>query len=714
MAQPTRALAPLFTALVFVACQSDSGRVLYPEAQRADVVDDYHGTAVADPYRWLEEGESAETRHWIEAQNRLTEEHLGSIPERSSVRATVEKLWTYERFGLPSREGSFYYFTYSDGHMSQAQLVRAERPDAPIGDCEVVLDPNTWSEDGTISLGGLSFSHDGRYLAYGQSDGGSDWRTWRVRDLKSGEDLQDLIEWSRFSTPAWNHANSGFYYGRYPETEDRLTASAGRQSVWFHSLGTSQAEDTLVYEDPVHPERSFDVRESEDGRFLVLHGREGTARRNRLWFKDLSPSASGEWVATFDAFDAQYIFLGNDGWQMWLRTDKDAPRGRIVEVDCSAPDNPLVDVVPEGEHVLSSASLIGGRLICRYLVHAHSEVFVHELTGTPVESIELDGIGSAYGFDGRQRRAETFYGFNSFTEPGTIFRYDVQSGVRTEVRRPALDFDSAAYETEQVFYESADGTRVPMFLIHHSGIALDGSHPTVLWGYGGFNVSSRPFFSPALASWLELGGVYAVTCLRGGGEYGREWHEAGTLERKQNVFDDFIAAAEWLIEEGYTSREKLAISGGSNGGLLVGACLNQRRDLFAAALPAVGVMDMLRYHLFTIGWAWASDYGRSDDPEMFPHLFAYSPYHNVDSTGPYPAVLVTSADHDDRVVPAHSFKYTAALQHAQVGEAPVLIRIETRAGHGAGRSRDQVIDEVADRWSFLVEHLGLQLPDARN
>ena len=549
-------------------------------------------------------------------------------------------------------------------------------------------------------------------MAYGQSDGGSDWRTWRVRDLETGLDLPlDVIEWSRFSNPTWDRQDAGFYYGRYSAIADRLTAEAGLQRIWYHRLGSSQSEDVLIYEDPEHPDRMQSVSLTDDGRFLLLFGSEGTAPRNRLHSKDLEAGPDAPWIPVFDDFDAQYTPLGNEGWTFWIKTDKDAPLGRVVKVDCSRPGNPLQDVVPEGQHVLSSGSLIGGRLYLSYLAHARSTVLVYDRDGSPVGPLALPGLGSASGFRGRQQDTETFFRFSSFATPPSIYRVDVATAEVSLVRRAHVPFDAEAFEVHQYFYPSRDGTRIPIFVTHKRGLELDGTHPTLLTGYGGFNISVRPRFSTQAASWLSLGGIYAVACLRGGGEYGRPWHEAGTLQRKQNVFDDFIAAAEWLTNAGYTRPSKLAILGGSNGGLLVGATLNQRPDLFGAALPAVGVMDMLRYHTFTIGKAWASDYGRSDDPHLFPTLLAYSPVHNAIVGTRYPATLITTADHDDRVVPAHSYKYAAALQHAQAGSAPILIRIETRAGHGAGKSREQAINEVADRWAFLVEHLHMELSD---
>jgi len=706
---PLRA-ALLASPLLAIACAGPGAHPLYPLAPRGEVVDDYHGTLVPDPYRWLESSETPQVRRWIDAQNRLTRAHLDAIPGRDAVRTVLERLSAVERYGMPSQHGRRYYFSYNDGVMGQAQLVRAETPGADIADCHVILDPNTWSDDGTISLGGTSFSPSGRYLAYGQSDGGSDWRTWRVRDLDTGRDLPDVIQWSRFSRPSWKHDDSGFYYLRFPESDNRLIEKDLRPSLYYHGLGTLQEEDVLTYEDPRNLDRSFGISVTEDdGRFEVLFQRRGTTRKNWLWFRETASGASGEWVRTFDAFDATYLPLGNDGWDFWIWTDKGAPRGRIVKVDCSAPGNEWSEVVPEREHTLTSAAMIGGRLVCHYLVDARSEVVVFETGGATVEKLELPGAGSVSGLSGRQRKAETFLTYSSFAAPGITYRYDVQASQLEEVRRASLDVDVDRYVAKQVFFESRDGTRVPLFIVHARGVALDGSNPTLLYGYGGFNIAMRPRFSPYGTAWLELGGVYAVCCMRGGGEYGREWYRAGTLDRKQNVFDDFIGAAEHLVELGYTSPGRIAIQGGSNGGLLVGACVNQRPDLYGAALPAVGVMDMLRYHEWTIGVAWASDYGLSSDPEMFPHLLAYSPVHNATPGTEYPAVLVTTGDHDDRVVPYHSFKYAAAMQHAQAGEAPVLIRIETRAGHGAGKSREQRVEEMTDQFSFLIQHLGVEV-----
>lgn len=675
---------------------------VYPEAPRGEVSDDYHGTVVADPYRWLEDPDAPETRVWIEAQNALTRAYLDSIPERAALHARLTELWNYERFSTPSKEGGLYFWSRNDGLQDQSVLYVASALDA---EPRVLIDPNGFSEDGTVSLSGTSVSEDGRYIAYATSDGGSDWNTWRVRDIETGEDTDDLIEWSKFSGASWTHDGAGFFYSRYPQPEDPLEAVNEHQKLYYHRLGTPQSEDTLIYEDPAHPTRGWGGYVTRDGETLVIYGREGTEDKNRLYYKDLT-EPEAPIVKLLDDFDAQYWLLHNEGRTWWLVTNNSAPKQRIIQVDLDRPEpEHWVEIVPEGDNVLRDADVVGGKLIVEYLDDAHTVVMVGELDGSGMTELELPGIGSAGGFGGEPDDPETFYYFTGFTTPTRLYRLDVSTGESTLWKEPEVDFDPDQYVTKQIFYPSKDGTQIPMFIVHKEGIELDGSNPTLLYGYGGFNVSLTPYFSTSRLVWMEQGGVFALANLRGGGEYGEEWHQQGTLHNKQNVFDDFIAAGEYLVAEGYTSPSKLAIQGGSNGGLLVGAVSIQRPDLFEAALPAVGVMDMLRYHLFTIGWAWASDYGRSDDPELFPTLMAYSPYHNLAEGIDYPATLVTTGDHDDRVVPAHSFKYAAALQHAHAGSDPVLIRIETRAGHGAGKSTSMKIDEVADQWAFLVDQL---------
>jgi prolyl oligopeptidase len=655
---------------------------------------------VPDPYRWLEDVDAPATRRWIAAENALTRAWIDAIPARGPIERRLRALWSYERFGLPERHGEHYYFSWNDGRRDQPQLVRSERSD---GRFEVVLDGAELSADGTVALAGTSFSPGGRYLAWATSDGGSDWRTWRVRDLERGVDLPDVLEWTKFTSPAWLADETGFYYGRFDEPERHLTATTGRMTLWFHAVGAPQADDVLVLAEPEQEGRVYSPRVTEDGRFLVIVVSEGSQPVNRVWFQDLT-DPSERILRALDRSDAEWIPVGSDGWTFWMWTNKDAPRGRVVRIDPRRPRE-LFEIVPENAQALERVSHIGGRLVAQYLEDARTVVRVHEMDGALVRQVDLPGAGTASGFGGKAARSETFFRYESFVTPPSIYGHDVTSGETWLVRRPDVPFASEDYETTQVFYPSADGTRIPMFVTAARSLPANGAQPTILYGYGGFDNSVTPRFSPAVAAWLELGGVYASANLRGGGEYGREWHLAGTREHKQNVFDDFIAAAEWLVEKRITCPERLAIQGASNGGLLVGACLNQRPELFGAALPAVGVMDMLRYHLFTIGWAWAGDYGTADDADMFPHIRAYSPYHNVRPGAVYPATLVTTADHDDRVVPGHSFKYAAALQAAQAGPAPVLIRVETRAGHGSGKSTSQAIEETADRWAFLVDAL---------
>jgi prolyl oligopeptidase len=684
----------------------------YPETRTVDVVDDYFGTTVADPYRWLEDDNGTQTKAWVEAQNRLTFGWLEAVPERAAIRRRLRALWDYERFGLPSREGDWYVWAHNDGLQNQSVIYRARSLDALP---EVLLDPNLLSTDGTVALaaGGLSFSDDGRLLAWATSSGGSDWQEWRVRDVTSGEDRKDLVRWSKFSGAAWRKDGSGFYYSRYPEPKegDALTAVNRNHTLYLHRVGTGQSEDDVVYARPDRPEWSLGGAVTEDGHFLLVYQHEGTDPRCRIFVGDLEDPASR--IEPFlDAFDADYEVVGNDGDLFYVRTDRDAPRYRLVAVDRRRPDpRAWEELIPqdEGTAVLDGVTMIGDRFVATWQVDARHALRIHAKDGALEAEVALPGLGQV-AVTGKRRDREFFYAYTSFAWPTTTYRCDPESGTSVVLREPKVAFDPAAYETAQVFYSSRDGTRIPMFLVHRRGLERDGQNPTILYGYGGFNISMNPGFSLGVVSWLEMGGVWAVANLRGGGEYGKEWHEAGRLARKQNVFDDFVAAAEHLIAEGYTTTPKLAIYGGSNGGLLVGAVLNQRPDLFGAAIAAVGVMDMLRFHLFTIGWAWKSDYGSAETREGFETLVRYSPLHNIRRGTAYPAVLITTADHDDRVVPAHSFKYAAALQKAQGGDAPVLIRIETRAGHSAGKPTDKQIEEAADKWAFLVRVLGVRVP----
>ncbi|HEV8481988.1 MAG TPA: prolyl oligopeptidase family serine peptidase [Blastocatellia bacterium] len=678
----------------------------YPESKRMDQVDDYHGTKVADPYRWLEDADSEETRAWVAAQNKLTHSYLDEIPARAQIKERLTKLWNFERFSAPFKEGDRYFYSKNDGLQNQSVIYTTTSLDSRA---EVLIDPNNLSSDGTVALTGLEISRDGKLMAYGLSTSGSDWQEWRVRDVETRKDLPDLVKWVKFSSASWTPDGKGFFYSRYDEPNEKTKMAAANyfQKLYFHRVGTLQSEDLLVYERPDQKEWGFGGTVTEDGRYLIISVWKGTDRKNRIYYKDLQ-ARDARVVTLLDEFDAYYGFVGNDGPLFWFQSDFNAPRGRLVAIDTTKPERKnWRELVPQTADTLDSVTVVHDRFIASYLKDARTQVKVFKLDGTFVREVDLPGIGTARGFGGKRKDRETFYAFTGFTTPTTIYRYDVATGKSTIFRRPKVDFNPGDYETKQVFYESKDGTRVPMFIVHKKGLILNGANPTYLYGYGGFNIPTVPAFSVSNLVWMEMGGVYASANLRGGGEYGEDWHQAGTKLQKQNVFDDFIAAAEWLIANKYTSTPKLAIGGASNGGLLVGAALTQRPDLFGAALPAVGVMDMLRFQKFTIGWAWVSDYGSSDNQEEFKALYAYSPLHNIKPGTRYPPTMVTTADHDDRVVPGHSFKFAAALQASQGAPAPVLIRIETKAGHGAGKPTSKVIEEIADCWGFLVRVLGM-------
>jgi prolyl oligopeptidase len=703
-----------FPALLLVVsavagCTHTRSGLEYPDAPKVDQVDVYHGVSIADPYRWLEDPDSEESRAWILAENEITFDYLESIPERSAIRSRLTYLWDYERYGLPRKEGDRYFYSHNTGLQNQDIVYVV---DSLQGTPRVLFDPNEWSRDGTVALAGYYPSEDGRLVAYAISRSGSDWREVKVRDVESGADLADDLRWIKFSGIAWKKDGSGFFYSRYdePNSGAALRGINYDQKVFHHRIGTPQSEDILVYERPDHKEWGFWTQVSEDGRYLILHVSEGTKEENAVFYRDLSIE-NAPVVELLTDFDAQYGFVGNDGPVFWFRTDLDAPRGRLVAIDTRAPGQAdWVELVPERTSTLRSVGVVGERFIANYLQDAHGHVRVYGLDGTFERIIGLPGLGSVYGFGGKRSDAETFYSFTSFTTPARIYRYDTESGESTLFRSPRVDFRPEDFETVQVFAESADGSRVPIFLTHRKGLQIDGDRPTLLYGYGGFNSPVTPRFSVSHLVWMEMGGIYASANLRGGGEYGRDWHLAGTKERKQNVFDDFIAAAEWLIDNGYTRTSRLAITGASNGGLLVGACLVQRPDLFGATVPRVGVLDMLRFHKFTIGWAWVSDYGSPEDPEEFRALRAYSPLHNIEPGTEYPATLIMTSDHDDRVVPAHSFKFAATLQAAQDGPEPILIRIETKAGHGAGKPVAKRVEEYADMLAFLVHELGVTIP----
>lgn len=685
----------------------------YPVARMGDTVDDYHGTAVADPYRWLEDPDSPETRAWIEAENRLTDGYLAALPERPRLRNRLEALWNYPKYAPPFRKAGRYFFLKNDGLQNQAVLYQQASGTAPPA---LLLDPNAFSDDGTIALSTLAVSEDARLLAYGTSVSGSDWEELHVRDVGTGKDLGDLVRWVKFSGASWTKDGAGFFYSRYPEPSGKALSEVNRfQKVYYHRVGTAQAEDVLVYERADQPDWGINATVTDDGRYAVLTVWLGTDRRNRLYYLELGdakhPAVTGEVVRLLDAFDASYTFVGNDGPVFYVLTDLHAPRRRVIAIDTRNPEpRAWRELIPQSPDALESVQLIHDTFVANYLHDAHSRLELCDMEGRALGPLTLPTLGTVSTISGERHDDEMFYAFASFLYPTTIFRHDFLTGVTTPFHTPAIAFDPSAYETTQVFYASRDGTRVPLFITSKRGLTRDGSHPTYLTGYGGFNVNLTPSFSVTLVVWLELGGVVAVPVLRGGGEYGEEWHQAGMHEKKQNVFDDFIAAAEYLIAQGYTNPAKLAIAGGSNGGLLVGVAMTQRPELFGAVLPAVAVLDMLRFHKFTIGWAWVAEYGSADNPSEFPYLYRYSPLHNLRAGVSYPATLITTADHDDRVVPAHSFKFAAALQAAQRGPQPVLIAIETKAGHGAGKPTTKVIDEAADRLAFLVRNVGVTSP----
>ncbi|HXT21022.1 MAG TPA: prolyl oligopeptidase family serine peptidase [Thermoanaerobaculia bacterium] len=699
------------TATASSAVVPSSAALHYPATATVDQVDTYHGVAVRDPYRWLEEDvrESPRVQQWVDAENKVTFDYLAGIPERARIQARLHEIYDFEKYDVPVEEGGRYFYEHNDGLQNQWVVFVQDSLTAPA---RVLVDPNTWSKDGTVALDRYVPSPDGRWVALMVQDGGSDWRKVRVLELPSGKQLDDELQWVKFSGIAWRRDGSGFYYCRYPEPKEgaEFQSLNKNHTVYFHRVGTAQSADVVAYARPDQPDWGMAPSVSEDGRYLVVTIWLGTDERYQIAVQDLAKEG-GKAEMLISGFDYAYDFLGNQGSELFFRTTKDAPRGRLVAIDLAHPEPARWrEVVAQSADVVESATLVGNRLVARYLKDARSEVKVYSLAGALERTVELPGIGTAGGFGGHADDTETFYSYSSFTTPPTIYRYDVATGVSTPFKQAKVAFDPSRYTVEQVFYRSKDGTRVPMFLAHRKDVTPNADRPTLLYGYGGFNIPSRPTFSPTRLGWMEMGGVYAVANLRGGGEYGEEWHKAGTKLHKQNVFDDFIAAAEYLVAQGWTKPQRLAVLGGSNGGLLVGAVVNQRPDLFGAALPAVGVMDMLRFHQFTAGRFWVDDYGSADDAKEFQALYAYSPYHNVKPGTKYPAVLATTADHDDRVVPLHTFKYISALQAAQSGPAPVLVRIETRAGHGSGKPTDKILAEIGDQWAFLVKNLGFTLP----
>ena len=705
---------PMFASVIFLACAplavGQEHRIEYPQTQRVDHVDVYHGTEVADPYRWLETDvrESEEVAEWVAAQNRITFAYLESIPQREAIRERLTELWDYTRFSSPFKKGGRYYYLKNDGLQNQSVLYVTQSIDE---EARVLIDPNQWSEDGTEALAGSAFSENGRFVAYGVAEAGSDWNTWHVMEIDSGEILEDTIRWIKYSDAAWTNDNKGFFYSRYdePKQGEAYQALNLNQKLCYHRLGTPQSEDSIVYRRPDHPEWNFYGEVTDDGRFLVITVAKGTDDKYRILVKDLAQRGSKP-VEIVDNFLNEYTLVGNDGPVLFFKTDLEAPRRRLIAIDLRRPErDQWREIIPQAEGTLISADLIADRFVMSYLRDVRPEVKIFSMDGSLTGDVEFPAIGSVSGFRGKRSDTETFYSYSSFATPPSIYHYDVKTGQSTLFRRAKVKFDPDQYEVSQVFYQSKDGTRVPMCIAHKQGIQLDGSNPTLLYGYGGFNISILPQFVPYWLTWMELGGVLAVPNLRGGGEYGEAWHKAGIKLQKQNVFDDFIAAAEWLIDNRYTRRDKLAVNGRSNGGLLVGAVMTQRPDLFGACLPAVGVMDMLRFDKFTAGRFWVDDFGSSDNPDEFRALLAYSPYHNIRPGTSFPATLITTADTDDRVVPGHSFKFAAAMQRAQSGQAPILIRIEPRSGHGAGTPTKKLIARFTDQWAFLVRNLGMQL-----
>lgn len=701
-----------------VATKSD-GKIAYPETRRVDQVDEFHGVKVEDPYRWLEADvrESSEVADWVAAQNKVARAYLDAIPQRPAIARRLTELYDYARYSAPMQQGGKYFYLKNDGLQNQSVLYVADRYDA---DGRVLVDPNEWSEDGTVAMRSYSVSDDGRYLAYTRADAGSDWQQIYVLDIDKNEMLEDQLKWVRFGGIDWTKDGRGFYYNRYPEPPpgEEYQSAALNQMVYFHKLGTKQEDDQLIYRRPDHPDWGFSVGPTDDGKFLVLSIDRSTDPQNQVYVREASAAADAPWTELIGDFENQFSFIGNEGKKFFFLTDLNAPTKRIVAMDIDQPGRDHVtEIVPAQKGTLDGASILSGRILAQYLVDVLTEIKVFDLEGKSLAEVERPGFGSVHGFSGDQEDTETFYVYTSYNTPVRIYRYDVTANESQLIREPSLKFDPEKFEVEQVFYNSKDGTRIPMMLAYlkrakSSERAVSTStpapRPTLLYAYGGYSISLTPGFNPDYIAWMEMGGIVAVANLRGGGEYGEEWHQAGKTLKKQNVFDDFIAAADWLIAERYTSRAKLSIMGGSNGGLLVGACEVQRPDLYGACIPMVGVLDMLRFHQFTAGQFWRDEYGNVEDESEFKALYAYSPYHNV-KPADYPATLIMSADTDDRVVPMHSFKFAAALQRAQQGDEPILLRIETRAGHGGGTPVKKLIDIAADRLAFLAKTLEVDI-----
>ncbi|MEP7075500.1 MAG: prolyl oligopeptidase family serine peptidase [Acidobacteriota bacterium] len=703
-----RRTAGLFVILAIIAANLAAQTSLnYPKARRGDQVDDYSGVKVADPYRWMEATDSDETKAWIDAENKLTSDYLSSIPQREKLKTRLTELINYERYSAPSKiADNFYIYSKNDGLQNQSVLYKATSINDPG---TVFFDPNKILADGTAALSGSNFTDDGKLWAYGVAIAGSDRTEWHVMDTATGKLLPDTLAPNRQGVSAWLKDNSGFYYSGYAATEkgQELKSNTFFQKIYFHKLGTPQSDDHVVYERPDNPEYFSGAGITEDGNWLIIGVSKGTENMNMVYFKNLTMEKSPIQPLITD-LKSNWSFVGNNGSVFYFQTDKDAPLSKVVKIDVAAKNGEWQTVIPESADTLGGVSYINNQLVLNYLADAHTKIRIYDLNGKFVREVKLPGVGSAGGFGGKQSDTETFYSYSSFNAPPTIYHYDLKTGESKLYRQAKVKFDPSEYEVKEVFYPSKDGTKVPMFLTYKKGLKLDGSNPTILYGYGGFNISTTPGFSASRIAWLEMGGVYASACLRGGAEYGKKWWEGGSRLNKQNVFDDFAWAGKWLIANKYTSTPKLAINGGSNGGLLVGAVLNQNPDLFGAAVPQVGVMDMLRFDKFTIGYAWKSDYGDPMNATDFKAMYAYSPYHNAKPGTKYPPTLVTTSDHDDRVFPAHSFKYTAAMQYAQAGDSPVLIRVQTRGGHGAGLPTAQQIEQQADIYGFLMKSLEMK------
>ena len=686
---------------------ADKPALTYPASKRTEHTDEYHGQKVADPYRWLEDVNSSETKNWVVEQNKVTRAYLDKIPARDEIHSRLTKLWNFERFSPPIKRGGRYFFTRNDGLQNQAVLYWSDKLDS---EPKLLLDPNKLSKDGTVALGGWDVSDDGKLLAFGLAGAGSDWREWKVMEVESQKERTDSIKWSKFAGIAWTPDNKGFFYARYDEPAKDATFTGANyfQKLYYHKIGDPQSQDTLIYKRDDQKEWGFRPGVTEDGKYLVISVWKGTQKKNLIFYKDLSkPDAPV--VELIKEFEFQYDVIGNDGDLFYVSTDDAAPKRKLISIDLAKPArDQWKTLIAEGVSVLEGVNYLGGHFVGEYLEDAQTAIRIFKTDGTPVREVKLPAIGTANLVGSKQDDPETFFTFTNFTTPARIYRYDIKTGESKLYRDAKVGFNPDDYETKQVFATSYDGTKVPIFISHKKGLKIDGKVPTLLYAYGGFDISLTPTFNVSNLVWMERGGIYALANLRGGGEYGREWHEAGMKLGKQNVFDDFLSSAEYLIENGYTCPEKLAIEGGSNGGLLVGAAMTQRPDLFGAALPRVGVMDMLRFHKFTIGWAWVGEYGSSDNAQDFPNLRSYSPLHRLRKGVHYPATMVLTGDHDDRVVPGHSFKYGATLQYCQGANNPALIRIETSAGHGAGTPTTKLIDTAADVQAFLNAALKIE------